>query len=532
MSKKVVVIGGGVAGLSAGIYSALAGFETHVYEKNSVAGGNCSGWRRGDYFIDNCIHWLTGTVPNTFQNDLWREVGVITDESSFIEREAFYSSEHNGQILTLWRDVDRAEREMLALSPEDEIEIKKFFKYVRFSQSLQKPKDKDNSPTVIETVTDIAQIINPIQLLQGITEYVGLSLETLANKFSHPLIKKLITDFMAKEYEAYWLVMAYSFFVAGNGDLPEGGSLSIPRAMTKKLDELGGKLHMGNEVVKIVIDSTKYLSPTTVFNSRDMRVNTLKEMITHNAIGVLMANGQFVEADYIICAAGIDHTFNTLLGSRKYMPRRIKSLLKNKKEHHIYSSYQVAFAVDGLLEEIPDTLSFDCMPIDVGRRSVNRITIKNYRLYGDYIAPAGKTVIQCSIVQYKEDFSFWQKMHGNKVRYAQAKKNIADAVLSRVISKYPQYEGRITYLDSWTPMTYYLRNNCEYGAYMRYITTVSSTTAFLPTSIQGLGNVFLAGHSLLYPGGVPNATYSGKIAVEKITKLEGKLAEKEITIKS
>lgn len=531
MSKKIVVVGGGVAGLSAGIFSAMAGFETHVYEKNLTAGGNCSGWRRGEYFIDNCLHWLTGTVPNTFQNELWREVGVINDDSKFIMRDAFYSSEHNGQILTLWRDVDRAENEMLAISPADEVEIRKFFKYVRFAVSLQRPKDKDSSPTVMETVSDITQIINPIELLQGITEYVGLSLETLSAKFEHPLIKKLITDFMAKEYEAYWLVMSYSFFVAGNGDLPVGGSLSVPGAMVNKLTSEGGHLHLGGEVVKIIIDDKKYLSLTRVFNPRDMRISSLKEMITHNAIGVLMANGEFIEADYIICAAGIDHTFNTLLGSRKYMPQRVKTLLKNKKEHHIYSSYQVAFAVDGLMEEIPDTLSFDCMPIDVGRRSVNRITIKNYRLYGDFIAPAGKTVIQCSIVQYKEDFSFWQKIHSNKVRYAQAKKNVADAVLARIISKFPQYEGRITYLDSWTPMTYYLRNNCEYGAYMRYITTVSSTTAFLPTTVQGLGNVFLAGHSLLYPGGVPNATYSGKIAVERIIKHEEKLSNKEITIK-
>lgn len=30
MSKKVVIIGGGIAGLSAGIYSAMNGFETEI----------------------------------------------------------------------------------------------------------------------------------------------------------------------------------------------------------------------------------------------------------------------------------------------------------------------------------------------------------------------------------------------------------------------------------------------------------------------------------------------------------------------
>ena len=36
--KKIVSVGGGVAGLSAGIYGRLAGYEVEIYEKNAVAG--------------------------------------------------------------------------------------------------------------------------------------------------------------------------------------------------------------------------------------------------------------------------------------------------------------------------------------------------------------------------------------------------------------------------------------------------------------------------------------------------------------
>ena len=36
--EKVVVIGGGIAGLSAGIYALRAGFDAEIYEKNAIPG--------------------------------------------------------------------------------------------------------------------------------------------------------------------------------------------------------------------------------------------------------------------------------------------------------------------------------------------------------------------------------------------------------------------------------------------------------------------------------------------------------------
>jgi phytoene dehydrogenase-like protein len=54
--KKAVIIGGGISGMTAGILLQKAGFETEIYEKNSVPGGQCTGWKREGYTIDNCVH--------------------------------------------------------------------------------------------------------------------------------------------------------------------------------------------------------------------------------------------------------------------------------------------------------------------------------------------------------------------------------------------------------------------------------------------------------------------------------------------
>lgn len=51
--KKVVIIGGGISGLSAGIYAQQMGYQTEIYEKNPMVGGECTGWNRQGYHIDN-----------------------------------------------------------------------------------------------------------------------------------------------------------------------------------------------------------------------------------------------------------------------------------------------------------------------------------------------------------------------------------------------------------------------------------------------------------------------------------------------
>ncbi len=101
MKKKIVIIGGGIGGLSAGIYALRAGYDAAIYEKNHVAGGECMGWDRKGCHIDNCIHWLTGTDSNTSVWQVWNTMGAIDENTPYADTNKFYSSCLNGQEATL-----------------------------------------------------------------------------------------------------------------------------------------------------------------------------------------------------------------------------------------------------------------------------------------------------------------------------------------------------------------------------------------------------------------------------------------------
>ena len=125
MKKKIVIIGAGIGGLSAGIYALKAGYDAVIYEKNHAAGGECMGWNRNGCHIDNCIHWLTGTDKNTSLWQVWKTIGAIDENTEYAETDKFYSCRYDGKEATLWKDLDRTERELVALSPEDEAETRK-----------------------------------------------------------------------------------------------------------------------------------------------------------------------------------------------------------------------------------------------------------------------------------------------------------------------------------------------------------------------------------------------------------------------
>ena len=108
--KKVAIIGGGVSGMTAGILLQKAGFDTEIFEKHTVPGGQCTGWKREGYMIDNCVHWLTGSKPGTSLYDLWVETGVL--DNGVYEKDRFYSATLDGQVLTLWRDKEKNRNEL------------------------------------------------------------------------------------------------------------------------------------------------------------------------------------------------------------------------------------------------------------------------------------------------------------------------------------------------------------------------------------------------------------------------------------
>ena len=58
VDRSLLVIGGGIAGLSMGCYAQMNGYRSTILEMHDKPGGLMTAWTRKGYTIDYCIHWL------------------------------------------------------------------------------------------------------------------------------------------------------------------------------------------------------------------------------------------------------------------------------------------------------------------------------------------------------------------------------------------------------------------------------------------------------------------------------------------
>jgi len=60
MSKKVIIVGAGIAGLTAAVYTKRSGFDVTLNEQHSIVGGMCTSWKRKGYLFESAVHWRAG----------------------------------------------------------------------------------------------------------------------------------------------------------------------------------------------------------------------------------------------------------------------------------------------------------------------------------------------------------------------------------------------------------------------------------------------------------------------------------------
>ena len=137
--KKVIIVGAGIAGLTAGIYARQSGFDVTVYESHTIPGGASTSWRRKGYLFEGGMHWLTGSSPKTPLNKLWREVGALDDSVNIYNRDPFFAFEYDGQTAYLYRDIDKMRQHFLEISPSDKKEIIKLCKDIKKFSKISMP---------------------------------------------------------------------------------------------------------------------------------------------------------------------------------------------------------------------------------------------------------------------------------------------------------------------------------------------------------------------------------------------------------
>lgn len=476
--KKIIIIGAGITGLCSGIFLLKKGHEVTIYEKNDFAGGCCTGWVRDGYYIDNCMHWLTGTNQHTKIFKLWKDVGAINETSNLYQGDYFYKSIYNNEEIALSKDTEKLRRDMITLSIEDKKEIDSFIDTV------------NNFIKINQQSSTLSKVFNqPLYYLKSYFKYRHLSLEDLSKRFKHPLLKKMFTDFLPSEYCSLALIYAYATFASGNGKVYSKGSKAFADNILSKFIELGGFIHFKSEVTAISINDNKISSIT---------IND-EETIT---------------ADEYIYTASPQVLFNKFI-DEKYIPNNLKEKYEKRDINPIYSSFHVAFKLKKKHNPFNDSTIFEIDPIRVGTSYITRLMIKDY----SYLYPnKSDTIIQAFIVQNEEDYKLFEHLStNNPEEYKKLKSTISEKIKSQIINNYPTTKDSLTIIDCWTPYTYTEYFNSYIGSYMGFTFTKKSNIKDIPIKLKNLKNFYLLTFWQRICGGLPVGLELGNY-VSKVIK--------------
>lgn len=476
---EILIIGGGVAGLSAGIYAQLSGHHATICERQALAGGNLTGWQRGDYHIDNCIHWLTGTNPKTALYQMWTELGAL-GKVKVHQPNTLYTYEEGGVCLSVHFDLDKMQEELLSIAPEDEKEIKSLIKAVRAVQSFKKLSGEKGNVFLRE-----------LQALPRLFRYYQMTTGELAARFKNPYMQGFITSMLGKDFAALALLIVFATFCGGNGGIPVGSSLAMAKRMTTRFLNLGGTLMLSKEATAISEGET------------GMQI-------------VEFSDGTMLTADYVVIATEPNVAFEKLLGEA--MPTDMDKRYKNPKMPR-FSSIHCAFACKTDHLPFHADFIFKLPKKEQAALKTENLIIREFS-HEKSFAPEGETIIQSLTFCNETTCREFIEMRKNPIKYRAKKKELAQIIQNAIERKFPQLSGKLQLIDVWTPATYHRYTNAEIGSYMAFLLPSKTLPKKLNNLVKGRPRVILASQWLQSPGGLPIAAQVGKDAILRINQKE------------
>jgi phytoene dehydrogenase-like protein len=492
-AKRVVVIGAGIAGLSTGCYLQMNGYQARVYEMHTLPGGLCTSWQRDGYTIDCCIHWLTGSRPGSGFYKLWQEVGLIQG-LELIDHDEFARVEFaDGPTVILYTDLDRLQKHLLQIAPEDEVVLKELLAAARFMAAHELPSDLP--PRELMRPGDMLRVMpRMLRIMPLLKKWNGMTIGAFTARLKNRFVRTALLQIWLPEMSAFVLVGTLAWFHGRQAGYPVGGSLPLARAIEKRFLDLGGAVEYRARVAEILVENDR-------------------------AMGIRLADGRGEHADYVVSAADLHATVYDMLGGR-YVDNTVKAWFND-----FVPFPPLVFIGVGVAREFPE-VPFSCSgislgldePLRLGGQTVERMEFR-IRNYDPTMAPAGKTVITSML---PVDYDYWKELSKDQAAYEAEKETIAAAAVKLLDQRFPGLAAQVEMVDVSTPMTFERYTGNWRGSFEGWQPTPSNLTIEMPKKLPELERLFLAGQWVAPGGGLPSGVMTGRQVTQLICHEDGR----------
>ncbi len=491
--KRVLIIGAGMAGLSAGIHAQANGYDTEIFEMHTIPGGLCTSWKRGSYLIDGCIHWLCGSSGKGLLGKFLDEVGILKGRAFFNHEELTRIEtglDNDRRMFIAYTDHTRLNRHLKELSPEDAGEIDRFTalieKFIDFPVGTDKPQELWKVGDYVSFMKNIKPFMKEFRV------YGSLTVGEYANRFASVHIREGLESILdMPDFSFFALLMMLGWHSSGNAGYPLGGSLPVAKVMEERYLGMGGRIRYGARVEKIIVEKKR-------------------------AAGIRLADGTEYRGDQIIsCADGASTIYRMLDG--KYTSRKLD---RYYRELPLFNSlFCLSLGINRDLRSEPG-ISVRCLatPIVLEGTEYRKIGIKHY-CQDPAMAPEGKSLVE---IMYPSDYDYWKNLSADRKSYDNEKKRIAATLIDALEQIHPGISKDIEMTDTATPVTWERYTGNRRGTFEGWFINPDTMKIIMPKTLPGLKNFWMAGQWVQPGGGIVTCIKSGRDIVYRLCAADRK----------
>ncbi len=489
--KTAIVIGAGIGGLTAAARLSKDGYAVTVVEKEAIVGGRAHLIKQDGYTFDTgpTILMMTDVLY-----DVFRYCGKNFDDYvSLSQLEPNYQVRWaDGSGVEVSSNLPRFADSLAKIDPKAPEQFYAFFSEMAKMYRIGRSKFIDKNFDKLSDFIDVAAGFELAKSggLKKLYSYVS-------KYFDDPRLRMLFS-FQAmylgvSPYEAPAVYGMVSYMETGLGIwYPQGGMHKLPEAIAQLVRDMGGTIRVNTAVKQITIEGK-------------------------TATGVVLANGEELSADVVICNADLPYAYTKLVGEQ-YRPK-----LTNEKLGSLKQASSALLFYWGVDDDMADMLHHNVYFSKDFKGNLDQIFHENklptdpaFYIYiptktDPGLAPKGKHVVYILVpVPNLAANIDWDK----------ATAKIKARVLERMKKIYKlDIEDKIESEAIFTPDNFKSKFNLTDGTAFGLSHHFLQSGYFRPSNkAKGVERLYFVGAST-YPGsGVPMVTLSGKLVAERIAQ--------------
>lgn len=509
MAKKydVAIIGGGMAGLIAGLYLQKMGKRSIILEHGNQPGGNMSGiWRKGFYF--DCGDQSFESFGIMFP--ILQDLGLYNPDEWLKIKWRFVTKDCDVPLDT----YDQVRADFKRFYPESAAQIDEWFDYLLALCDWYPKFVKHHSNLITRgrmgkpaSGMNLMRIIIP-KILK-IMDFTKTTASDLAEKIfkNDPRLQFLFGDYGYPNMpliiaSIFWYTFIYDY------NYPKAGLQGFMNSLADSYREWGGEIVFKSTVDKVKnegkivkgIETSKgeYIEADYVINTGNPK-RLVTEMLEDPTVWDFRDRQEIVKGEVTLGNAaaylGIDMTSEEL-----------KPLLK---EHHTtyWRSYETA-----------------CDVYDPNAHRKGWSMISATSLFCPHLAPEGKSSVVVQVYLPYDWMNDWETNSHDPFKRTQEYKKLKERVLDDIIkdTEYiiPGLSKKIIYKELASPRSLARWTlNAEGNSMGWSLDGYSSHMAKKFTRMKTpLKNLYNAGHYAIWPGGVISAALTGRYVARGIYK--------------